>query len=230
MSLKVESGGAVTPSASWGEVAFGCNRRACRFGLSASGLGQLVHGLIAALVCLSASQPGSHSYAQAVDVTLTLDTNRIEVGQTTILSVFAQVVPGKRSGADRVFAWYIDLLNSSAAVAQADFSRLLKSASDNDPSLSSAGITSGANRIGICDTFLNRAGAGVSAPVLLLSVPVKGIAAGKNTFSVRAGTGLPALTNDFVVAPLGGPFNSGKITLTNNAASSFYRIQAQRAP
>jgi hypothetical protein len=145
----------------------------------------------------------------------------------------------------------------------------------------------------------------VSAPVLLFSVPVTGVSAGKNTFSVRAGTGIEGLASDFIVAPLeggdplvggnylsalaqlevspsstnelapfrvtltrllpadaggweigyatvagwdyyvqsrpnintgsswqsipGGPFNSGKITLTNKAAGNFYRVQAQPA-
>jgi hypothetical protein len=243
--------------------------------------------------------------AQTVNLTLTLDTNQVAVGQSTTLRAFAQVVPEQRAGADRIFSWYVDLLNSSTAVAQPDFSQIQKPSSDNDSQLSSTGATSGLNRLGIYDTFLNRAGAGVSAPVLLFSVPVTGVAAGKNTFSLRAGTGVAGLANDFLVAPLGGgdpltggnylaaiaqlqvtsssnelrPFSltltrlapvelgrweitfptvsgwnyylqtrssmsvtsswnavlsssltSGKITITNKTASSFYRVQAQPAP
>ncbi len=258
---------------------------------------------MAALACFCAVGSTPQTQAQAVDVTLSLETNKIEVGQTTTLHVFAQVIPSKRSSSERIFSWYIDLLNSSATVAVVDFSRLQRPASDNDLSLSSSGTSSGPNRIGIHDTFMNRPGAGVNSPVLLLSVPVKGTAAGRNTFSVRAGTGVPALASDFLVAPIGGgdpwlggnylsalvqlqvgsvtnvltpfriiltplqpfssgrweisypteagwnyflqtrpnlgsaaiwqtvpngPFNSGRITLTNASASSFYRVLAQQ--
>jgi hypothetical protein len=109
------------------------------------------------------------------------------------------------------------VLNTNNAAATAAYNAMVKSASDNDPQLSSTGTTQGANRIGIYDTFINRPGAGVNDPVLLMSIPVVGITGGNTRFSVRAGTGSPALVNDFLVAPKtgGDPFTGGDYALAS---------------
>ncbi len=145
----------------------------------------------------------SFARAQAVAVTMRLDVSRIAVDEATTLHVFAQVVPGQRAASDRIFSWYVDLLNSQGAVAQANYSSLQKPTSDKDPKTSSAGATDGFNRRGIYDTFINRAGAGVSEPVELFSVPIAALAPGRATFRVSPGTGQP-LSADFLVAPKGG--------------------------
>jgi hypothetical protein len=142
--------------------------------------------------------------AQAVAVTLRLETNTIVVCDTTLLRVYAQVVPSLRSNAEQIVTWYVDVLNSNGGVARADYALLAKPASDNDPRTSSAGFTDGANRRGIYDTFLELGGAGVASPVELLVVPVTGLAPGVARFRVQAGTGVPALAEDFIVAPQGG--------------------------
>jgi hypothetical protein len=41
-------------------------------------------------------------------------------------------------------------------------------------------------------------------PVELFSVPVGGLQPGKTTFRIQAGTGVPNLSADFIVAPAGG--------------------------
>ena len=145
-----------------------------------------------------------HARAQAVQVTARLDTNTISAGGSTTLRVFAQVVPGLRATTDRIFSWYVDVLNTNGTAASANYAAMLKPASDNDPLISSSGSTQGANRVGIYDTFLNLAGAGVSSPVELMRIPVTGLSAGQVRFAVRAGTGVPELSADFIAAPIGG--------------------------
>lgn len=142
--------------------------------------------------------------AQVVSVSLRLDNPSIGVGQSTTLRVLAQVVSDQRPNADRIFSWYIDLLNASPTLARLDFNQLIKPTADNDPLTSSRGKPDGANLRGVYDTFLNLANAGVNQPVELFSVPVEGLAQGTATFQVRAGTGVPNLTADFIVAPTGG--------------------------
>jgi len=146
----------------------------------------------------------SFAPAQVVGVTAQLDTNRIVVGQQTTLHIFAQVLPAYRAGADRIFSWYVDVLNTNGAAATGNYSALLKPASDKDPLTSSNGFTSGANRLAIYDTFLNLARAGVTNPVELIRIPIVGVAAGQTLFSLRHGTGQPGLSQDFLVASNGG--------------------------
>ena len=144
-----------------------------------------------------------HAKAQAVAVTVRLDTNSIPAGGSTTLRVFAQVVPGLRSTTDRIFSWYLDVLNTNGAAASGNYAAMLKPSSDNDSQISSFGVTQGANRRGVYDTFMNLPGAGVNAPVELMRIPVSGLAVGQTRFVVQAGTGAD-LSTDFLVAPIGG--------------------------
>lgn len=157
--------------------------------------------LLLALIQWLGSSPCAS--AQAVAVTMRLDTNVVSVGQGTTLHISAQVIPGLRATSDRIFSWYVNVLNTNGAAAGANYSAMLKTASDNDPSLSSKGFNSGANRFAIYDTFLNLPGAGVANPVELMSIPVTGLAGGKTRFLVTAGSGA-SLSYDFQVAPTGG--------------------------
>jgi len=158
------------------------------------------------LLALLALLPGfaGSALAQAVAVTLRLDTNTVGICETTTLRVFAQVVPSLRPNSDRVFSWYVDVLHTNGIVAFANYPGLVKPTSDNDPQTSSKGFTVGAERRGIYDTFLNRPGAGVTSAVELLSIPITGQSAGQTRFLVRHGSGVPNLAEDFIVAPLGG--------------------------
>lgn len=151
----------------------------------------------------------------AVVVTASLDATTINSGQTTTLRIFAQVAPAVRPSAERIFSWYVDVLNTNAPAASANFNAMVKPASDNDPLISSTGLPDGAHRRGIFDTFLDLPGAGVAAPVQLMTIPVTGLAAGKTRFEVKAGSGVPALFADFIVAPTGGgdPLTGGDYTL-----------------
>jgi hypothetical protein len=141
--------------------------------------------------------------AQPVLVTVKLESSQIAVGASTTLHVFAQVAPAQRASVDRIFSWNVDLLNSNGAIADAS-GAITKPVSDQDPQISSSGTMDGSNRRSVYDTFMNLPGAGVSAPVELFSVPVKGLAQGSLTLKVQVGTGVPALGADFIVAPLGG--------------------------
>lgn len=163
---------------------------------------------------LSLLVTASSAIAQAVVVTARLDTNTISVGGSTTLRVFAQVVPGLRPTSDRIFSWYVDVLNTNGAAAGANYGAMTRPASDNDPLISSAGLTQGANRRGIYDTFMNLAGAGVNSPVELMRIPVTGVSAGTTRFAIAAGSGVPQLDSDFIVAPLGGgdPYLGGSYT------------------
>jgi len=152
------------------------------------------------------------SSGQAVAVSVRLDTNSLSVGNTTFLRVFAQVVPSLRPTSDRIFSWYVDVLNTNGSVAFANYGALQKPASDNDPLVSSSGTSQGANRQGIYDTFLNLPGAGVATPVELIRIPVVGQGGGTTRFVVQAGTGVTGLSTDFLVAPSGAgePFTGGE--------------------
>lgn len=151
-----------------------------------------------------------NTQAQAVAVTARFDTNQIAFGGVTTFRVFAQVVPSLRPSSDRIFSWYLDVLNLNSNVVAADYNTLIKTASDNDPGSSSAGTSVDADRHGIYDTFLDLPGAGIAQPVEILSFRVTGATTGKGRIQVRAGTGVPSLAHDFIVAPSqGGSFFSG---------------------
>jgi len=148
--------------------------------------------------------------AQVVGVTAQLDTNVVAVGQSTTLHIYAQVLPAYRANAERIFSWYVDVLNTNGAAAVANYAAMLKPTSDKDPQTSSNGFNSAANRLTIYDTFLNLPGAGTNPPVELMRIPVTGLAVGQTRFGVRHGTGQPSLSQDFIVAPKdGGEFMSG---------------------
>lgn len=159
--------------------------------------------------------PAHHAFAQAVNVTMSLGTTNLGVGQSTTLRVFAQVVTNLRGDSDRIFSWYVDVLNTNGAAAVANYAAMQKSASDNDPQISSNGVSQASNRRGIYDTFLNLPGAGVSNAVELMSIPVTGLATGRTRFAVQAGTGVPLMSSDFQVAPKAGgpPYVGGNYTL-----------------
>jgi hypothetical protein len=147
--------------------------------------------------------------AQIVAVTMKFDSPTISAGSATTLHIYAQVVPAQRTNSERIFSWYVDVLNPTPAVAQANYSQLQKPASDQNPDTSSFGVTQAANRRGIYDTFINdspvsKSGTGVNTPVELLNVPVQGLAIGQTTFSVAPGSGVTGLAEDFIVAPLNG--------------------------
>ena len=179
------------------------------------------------LVALLLAMPEARG--QAVAVTTRLETNQIPVGGATVLHVYAQVVPALRATSDRIFAWYVDLGNTNAAAARLDYVGMVKPTSDKDPQLSSLGSDQGANRKGIYDTFLNLPGAGVAAPVELLTIPVVGVAPGVTRFRVTAGSGVPQLSSDFLVAPkdssvpgFGGDYSAAvaDLQVTGSAACS----------
>lgn len=142
--------------------------------------------------------------SEPVRVTAILDTNQIALGQTTFLHVFAEIAPEAKAGTSQIFSWYTDLTNDTPLLATADYGALRRPSSDNDAQTSSSGITEGANRLGIFDTFLNRGGAGRDAPVELFSVPITAVAEGRATFRVAPGSGVSDLSADFIVAPEGG--------------------------
>ncbi len=180
--------------------------------------------------------PSRSAIAQAVAVTARLDTNVLAAGQVTTLHILAQVVPSLQASSSQIFSWYVDVLNTNGAAASANYAAMLKTASDNNPQLSSTGFNDGANRRAIYDTFMNLPGAGVTNPVELMSIPVTGLANGKTRFLVQAGTGAN-LSYDFQVAPNGGgsPYTGGvytaafvDLTVTNGAAPCVLQLVETR--
>ena len=152
------------------------------------------------------------AWSQAVKVTARLDANSISVGGATILHIEARILPSLQPTADRIFSWYLDVINSNGVACGARYAEMLRSASDRDPIFSSSGSTQGANRRGIYDTFLNLPGAGKDAVVELMSIPLSGLSPGKTRISLRPGSGVSGLTADFLVAPLSGgdPWTGGE--------------------
>ena len=141
---------------------------------------------------------------QYVQITLSLETNRIAVGSNTLLHVYAQITPAYRPTTDRIFSWYVDLVNTNGSIAQGDWPKLQRPKSDRDTRTSSGGVTVGANRRGIYDTFINLPSAGRTNPVELFYIPINGLTPGKTAFRIEAGSGVPNLGADFIVAPAGG--------------------------
>jgi hypothetical protein len=175
------------------------------------------------LTLLTSAVPST--LGQGVAVTVTLDKAKLAVGETTTLHVYGQIVPARRAAADRIFSWYVDLLNETGAAAKLEVDALARPVADKDPATSSGGVTDGAHRRGIYDTFLNLAGAGRDAPVELLSVPVRALAAGRTVFNVVAGSGGAGLGSDFIVAPadggeplLGGDYSGASANLEVTAS------------
>lgn len=166
------------------------------------------------IIAVALLGPVRQILGQAVAVTMSLDSSSISAGQSTTLRISAQVVPTLRTNADRIFSWYVDVLNTNGITASANYSAMLKTASDKDPQTSSTGVAQGANQRGIYDTFLNLSGAGTTNAVELMAIPVSGLVAGQTRFLVQMGTGV-ALSSDFQVAPKGGgpPFVGGDYTL-----------------
>lgn len=162
---------------------------------------ELTWGLLAGALLLGVARQG---VAQAVRVTMSVDAPVIAVGGATTLHIYAQVIPELRAGADRIVTWYVDVLNTNGLVAGANYGAMQKPASDRDPQTSSTGVTQAANRRGIYDTFLNLPGAGTTNRVELMSIPISGLAAGQTRFLVQAGSGVPLLSSDFLVAPKAG--------------------------
>ena len=164
-------------------------------------------------VALVATTPGL-CLAQAVDVTVAFDDSVLMEGGSTMLRVYGQVAPAVSNQADRIFSWYVDLLNGGAGVATAQYGSLAMPAADGFPQTSSTGTTDGFDRRGIHDTFMGLPGAGVAAPVELLAVPVTAASTGTATFSVQAGTTVSNLVHDFQVARQGGgaAFTGGAYT------------------
>lgn len=167
--------------------------------------------MLAALIAIGSA---ASLEAQVVDVTASLDTNTVPAGGSTTLRVFARVVPAQQTSASRIFSWYVDVTNTNGAAATANYGAMVKTASDKDPQTSSTGTQDGANRRGIYDTFMNLPGAGVSAPVELMAIPVSGSTAGQTRFRIQAGTGA-GLSSDFLVAPVSGgePLTGGNYAL-----------------
>jgi hypothetical protein len=143
-------------------------------------------------------------FGQVVNVTLSLDKQQINVGETTTLHVFAQIVPAQRGSTDRIFSWYVDLLDLNGSVAKLQTGDLAKPSSDKNPALALPGTVEGDNLRGILDTFMNLPGAGRDSAVELISIPVKATAAGKAILKIQAGSSVPGLAEDFIVAPTGG--------------------------
>lgn len=155
------------------------------------------------------------NYGQAVSVTMSLDASTIVLGQSTTLRIYAQVLPAYRPASDRIFSWYLDLLNTNGVAVSANYGAMQRTASDKDPQTSSSGVTQGDNRRGIHDTFLNLPGAGVSNAVELMSIPVTGSALGQTRFLVQAGSGVTNLSGDFLVALTNGgaPLTGGNYSV-----------------
>jgi hypothetical protein len=188
------------------------------------------------LLVLAVLSGVSFARGQSVAVTLRLDTNQVAIGATTTLHVYAQVMPTLRSDAERIFSWYVDVLNTNGPVARGNYAAMLRPASDKDPRTSSPGLDQGANRRGIYDTFLNLPGAGVSNAVELMSIPVSGLAAGRTRFLGAAGSGVPSLSTDFLVslrsggAAAGGGDYSGAFADLEVVGASACPVRLQIAP
>ncbi len=148
------------------------------------------------LVCLGSNRVR----AQVVDVWATLETNRIPVGGSTLLHVFAQVTPARQADSDQLLLWYVDILSGEPSIARIHVASLVKPVSDRDPRISAVGVPDGGHLRGIYDSFFNLPGAGVTNQVELFRLTVTGVSVGTASFVVGPGSGAN-LANDFMVLP-----------------------------
>lgn len=162
--------------------------------------------------------------ANAVEVTIEAGDTELAVGETTTVTVYGRIAAAIESNSDRIFSWYVDVLNDAGGVA-GGYGNLQTPAADNTPQTSSDGTTQGANRRGIYDTFLNRPGAGKGSRVILVQFEVTAQTPGTATFSVAPGTTAGPLT-DFLVAKTGsgsysgGNYASASVTITVSGTPS----------
>jgi hypothetical protein len=170
---------------------------------------------------------GANLSAQVVSVTMTLDKPQISAGESTILHVFARIVPAQRPSTDRIFSWYVDLTGTNEVIAKPNWSTLAKPVSDKNPQTSSFGVMDGLLRRGIYDTFINLPAAGRDTAVELCSVQIDALTPGKSTFAVQHGTGASGLSADFIVAPAGGgapllgaDYSQASVELTVSASAA----------
>lgn len=140
---------------------------------------------------------------QPAVVTTTLETNRLVVGASTRLHVYAHIADAERDHVQQIFSWDLDLLVSSNAMVRIDAGQLVRPRSDNDPQLSSSGRLQGANLLDVHDTFLTLTNAGLDEPVELFSVPLVASAPGDAQVFVQPGTGRAETGGDVVLAPTG---------------------------
>jgi len=171
-------------------------------------------------------------HGQVVNVSTRLDDTSLNLGQSTVLHVYAQISP-QYTNASQIFSWYINVLDGNPQVAALDYGHMTSASSDNDPTLSSKGVTDppssnpAQNRLAIYNTFMNLPGAGTNR-VELLTIPVITRGPGQVRFQVLPGSGVPALSSDFVVLqtdsdqPLtGGDYSAaGASLLVNSPAIS----------
>lgn len=165
----------------------------------------------------------------AVNVTITAADTTLAIGETTTVTVWAQVASPQDGDSAKIFSWYVDVLTNpdDASVVNTNWNSLLMPESDSpDGSATTAGAgTTDANnnRRGIYNTFLNPttsqsgiANPGVGSPVVLMTFDVTATGAGTHTYTVAAGT-TQILTNDFQVLRTGG---AGLYTGGNYSAAS----------
>jgi len=165
----------------------------------------LRHCLLFLILLPAVLLPVHRAAAQSVNVTMAVNRASMLAGETATLRVYGRIKPALAAGSDRIFSWYVDVINAAPASIRVDWNTLIMSPSDNTPGLFSSGVNQGANnRRGIYNTFLNFAGAGKSSDVELFNVRLTALADGPATFTVSAGTGVPNLSNDFIVATAGG--------------------------
>lgn len=144
----------------------------------------------------------------AVIVTVEAADTSLIVGESTTVTVFGQIDAAIEAGADRIFTWYIDVLNSGGGVA-AGYASFQTPTSDNAPPPASGdGTGEGSNRRGIFDSFLGTPAAGKGSRIVLAQFEVTALAPGTATFSAAPGTTRP-IAFDFQVAMTGGGSSTG---------------------
>jgi hypothetical protein len=163
--------------------------------------------------------------APAVRVTLQVDQTNLKVGDFTTAHVMAEIVSSEKTNTTQIFSWYVDLIDSAPTIFQIDPTTIIVPKSDSDPSTSSKGTFTAGSLRGVYDTFFNASGAGHDAPIELFSVRVKAIAVGAANLSVAAGSGAPAIDEDFIVATVSGdPLFGGLYDTATSALTSFNNV------
>lgn len=157
----------------------------------------------------------------AVQVTMSADNKRIKVGERTTIRAFAEIKPEFKPSTEQIFAWYVDLLNSTPAALVIEPGTIAVPNGDQDAALSSRGTAEGPNLRAIYDTFIGAQGAGKEGPIELFSIQVRAVAVGSSTFSVAKGTTATSLEADFITSTgtptpiLGGAYENAQVVVSS---------------
>lgn len=141
--------------------------------------GRIGFALVAILMCSCLAQ------AAVVDVTVSVDKDRIDIGETATLSVFAQIMSPHDDAGNGIFGWDVDLRVGDTAVLGLDPASLDRSGWTGNAMTSSSGTPVSWGLDAIYDTGESSTELGIGSPVRLFSITFEGASEGITTLTIE---------------------------------------------